>query len=236
MKKIKILSLLLLLPIAISFAQELEPTKELALLNVSVINNDEKPLVGEIVSFIASKDQKVYTGHTDTQGKFSILIPIGDDYDVNYKDFTEEVKYSVINIPEEKGLYTINYKITVEPSRVIVLKNVEYDFNKATLRPSSYKTLNELVEAMKIKDKMEIEIAGHTDNIGSDEQNLKLSQERANSVRNYLISKGIKASRIVAKGYGAKEPVALNTNSDGSDNPAGRQQNRRTEIRIITLP
>jgi outer membrane protein OmpA-like peptidoglycan-associated protein len=234
MKKIKILGVLLLLPIAISFAQQLEPTEEKALLNVLVANKDEKPLEGETVSFIASKNKKIYTGHTDAQGKFSILIPIGDDYDVNYKNFTEEIKYNRISIPDEKAVYTIDYKITFEPSRTIVLKNVEYDFNKATLRPTSYKTLNDLVEVMKMKDKMEIEIAGHTDNIGSDEQNLKLSQERANAVRNYLISKGIKANRIIAKGYGAEEPVASNTNPDGSDNPTGRQQNRRTEVRIIT--
>ena len=79
---------------------------------------------------------------------------------------------------------------------------------------------------------MEIEIAGHTDNIGSEESNMKLSQARAEAVRNYLISKGIKPERITAKGYGDTQPIAYNTNPDGSDNPAGRQQNRRTEARI----
>jgi len=234
MRKIKILSLLLLLPFAVAFAQQLEPTEEKALLNVLVVNNNEKPLEGEIVSFIAMKDGKIYTGHTNAQGQFSILIPIGDDYEVSYKDFTKKIDYSKISVPEEKALYTLDFKITFEPSRTIVLQNVEYDFNKATLRPGSYKTLNDLVEVMKMKDKMEIEIAGHTDNIGSAEHNLKLSQERANAVRNYLISKGIKPGRITAKGYGSTEPVALNTHPDGSDNPEGRQQNRRTEVRVIS--
>ena len=233
MKKIKILSLLLLLSIAVSLAQQLEPTGDKALINVLVTDENENPLESEVVSFISSKNKKIYTGHTDAQGRFSILLPIGDDYDASYKNFTEEIEHNKINIPGERALYEINYKISYEPSRVIVLKNVEYDFNKATLRPSSYKTLNDLVEAMSIKNKMEIEIAGHTDNIGSNEHNLKLSQERANSVRNYLISKGIKANRIIAKGYGTQEPIAPNTNSDGSDNPDGRQQNRRTEVRII---
>ena len=234
MKKIKMVSLLLLLPVAVSFAQKLEPTEEKALLNVSVNNKAGKPLEGEVVSFISSKNKKIYTGHTDSQGKFSILIPNGDTYDVNYKNFTEEIKYNKIDLPDEKAEYTVDYKITYEPSRTFVLKNVEYDFNKATLRPSSSKTLNDLVEVMRMKNKMEIEIAGHTDNIGSDEHNLKLSQERADAVRNYLISKGIESNRIVAKGYGAEEPVARNTNPDGSDNPDGRQRNRRTEVRVIT--
>ena len=234
MKKIKILNTLLLLSIAVSFAQKLEPTEEKALLNVSVTNKAEKPLEGETVSFIASKDGKIYKGRTNAQGKFSILIPNGDTYDVMYMNFTEEIKYNRIALPDEKAQYTVDYKITFEPSKTFTLKNVEYDFNKATLRPSSHKALNDLVEVMKIKNKMEIEIAGHTDNIGSDEHNLKLSQERANAVRNYLISKGIQANRVIAKGYGAEEPVASNTNSDGSDNPDGRQQNRRTEVRVIT--
>ena len=234
MKKVKISSLLLFLFVTASFAQELEPTEEKALLNVSVTDEKGKPLEGEIVSFVSSKNKKTYIGHTDAQGGFSILIPIGDSYDVIYKDLTEDIRYNRIEIPSEKALYTIDYAITFEPSKTFVLKNVEYDFNKATLRPSSFNALNDLVEVMKMKNKMVIEIAGHTDNIGSDEHNLKLSQERANSVRNYLISKGINANRVIAKGYGSAEPVAPNTNPDGSDNPEGRQRNRRTEVRIIT--
>jgi len=78
-----------------------------------------------------------------------------------------------------------------------------------------------------------VEIGAHTDSIGGDEYNLKLSQERANGVVNYLISKGISPDRLVAKGYGAEMPVAPNSNPDGSDNPEGREKNRRTEFRII---
>jgi outer membrane protein OmpA-like peptidoglycan-associated protein len=234
MKKIKILNILLSLSIAVSFGQKLEPTEEKALLNVLVVNKSEKPLEGETVSFIAAKDGKIYKGRTDAQGKFSILIPNSDTYEVSYKNFTEEIKYNKIALPDEKAQYTVDYKIIFEPSKKFVLKNVEYDSNKATLRPSSHKTLSDLVEVMKIKNKMEIEIAGHTDNIGSDEHNLKLSQERADAVRNHLIAKGIEANRVVAKGYGAEEPVAPNTNPDGSDNPDGRQRNRRTEVKVIT--
>lgn len=225
--------MLLLYP-AIAFAQNLEPTEEKALLNVLVSNEQKQPLEGEFVSFIASKNKKVYAGRTNADGRFSILIPIGNDYDVRYTNFMEEIEYSSISLPAEKGLYTIDYTITFEPSQTIVLENVEYDLNKATLRPSSYKTLNDLVKVMKSKDKMKIEIAGHTDNTGSDEYNLKLSQERAGTIRSYLISKGIKADRVVAKGYGSEQPIAPNSHADGSDNPDGRQRNRRTEVRIIT--
>lgn len=232
MKSIKIISLFFFFAVLSINAQTLEPTAEKALLNVIVTNEKNKPLEGEIVSFIAAKDKKVYKGHTNAEGKFSILVPIGDTYEISYKNFTQDITYNHITIPAEKALYTWDVTIIFEPGRVIVLENVEFDFDKATLRPSSNKTLNDLVEVMKIKDKLEIEIAGHTDSKGTPEYNIKLSQARAEAIRNYLISKGIKGNRIVAKGYGHLEPIAPNTNPDGSDNPDGRQKNRRTEVRV----
>jgi outer membrane protein OmpA-like peptidoglycan-associated protein len=70
--------------------------------------------------------------------------------------------------------------------------------------------------------------------VGSDKYNLKLSEARAQSVVTYLISKGIDASRLKAKGYGSTQPIAPNTNEDGSDNPEGRQKNRRTEFKVLS--
>jgi len=87
--------------------------------------------------------------------------------------------------------------------------------------------LNDLVEVMKLKPAMVIEIGGHTDNTGSKEINLKLSQGRADAVRNYLIQKGIPATRVTAKGYGDTQPVADNSTDEG------RTKNRRTEVTVI---
>ena len=78
-----------------------------------------------------------------------------------------------------------------------------------------------------------VEIGSHTDNKGDDNYNLKLSQRRAESVVKYLISKDIDKDRLSAKGYGEKITIAKNENADGSDNPEGRQMNRRTEFKII---
>jgi outer membrane protein OmpA-like peptidoglycan-associated protein len=80
---------------------------------------------------------------------------------------------------------------------------------------------------MKRKKLAVIEIAGHTDDVGEPAANLILSQKRAESVRNYLISNGIKAERVIAKGYGEEQPIAANDTSEG------RQINRRTEVRIV---
>ena len=87
--------------------------------------------------------------------------------------------------------------------------------------------LADLIEIMKLKPTMEIEIGGHTDNDGDDEMNMRLSQQRAESVRDYLISQGISANRMISKGYGETRPKASNST------PTGKAINRRTEIRIL---
>jgi outer membrane protein OmpA-like peptidoglycan-associated protein len=78
-----------------------------------------------------------------------------------------------------------------------------------------------------------VEIGSHTDSIGTEIYNMELSQKRSESVVSYLISKGIASDRLVAKGYGMSMPIAPNKNNDGSDNPEGRQLNRRTEMKIV---
>jgi outer membrane protein OmpA-like peptidoglycan-associated protein len=219
--------------IAILTAQTLEPTLEKALLEVTVSNMSDQQLPNEIVSFTSTKTKEVYKGHTDENGKFSILVPVGDTYEILYKNIYKDVKYSNLTIPSDDKIYTVNVQLRYYPAKTVILENVEFDFDKASIRPSSYKTLNDLAEVMNIKKNMKIEIAGHTDSKGSEEYNKKLSQERAESVRKYLILKGINGSQVTAKGYGSSEAIAPNTNSDGSDNPEGRQRNRRIEVHIL---
>lgn len=123
--------------------------------------------------------------------------------------------------------------LQVIPEAAIKVENVYYDFNKASLQPESFASLDELVQLLNDNPEMIIELSAHTDSKGTDEYNDKLSDARANSVVEYLISKGIDKNRLVAKGYGESMPVAPNTNDDGSDNPEGRQLNRRTEFRVL---
>jgi outer membrane protein OmpA-like peptidoglycan-associated protein len=81
---------------------------------------------------------------------------------------------------------------------------------------------------------MIIEVSAHTDNLGSDEYNMNLSDKRAKSVVEYLISKGIAAERLQSKGYGETMPVAPNKLENGKDNPEGRAKNRRTEFKVLS--
>lgn len=112
--------------------------------------------------------------------------------------------------------------------------NIYYEFDRARLTNDS-KTLidTSLIPLLELFPNAVIELGSHTDNKGTEEYNEKLSQRRAESVVKYLIQKGISSDRLNARGYGESMPVAPNQHPDGSDNPDGRQLNRRTEIRII---
>ncbi|MDB5972699.1 MAG: OmpA-OmpF porin, family [Hydrocarboniphaga sp.] len=115
----------------------------------------------------------------------------------------------------------------VREAQTIVLQNVNFEFNKATLTGDSKTVLDSVAVGLKSDPQMKVELAGHTDSKGSDAYNLKLSQSRANSVKAYLVTQGIPASRLTAKGYGESKPVASN------DTDEGRAQNRRVEFRVL---
>ncbi len=213
----------------LGIAQDLQPDDSNALLNVSVIDYLKKPMSGEKISFASKVNQKVFSGITDSTGKFHLLIPKNAVYDVKYVQFTSEASYNnILTIPEGKDqLLTFNYTVRVQLPEKYTLNNVFFDFNKATITRESYEALNQLTNFMKAQKTMVIEIAGYTDNIGTDESNLKLSQERADAIRDYLMKHGVHNKKITAKGYGETDPVATN------DTPEGRKLNRRTEIHII---
>jgi len=107
------------------------------------------------------------------------------------------------------------------------LNNVFFDFDKWDLRPESYIELNRVVKLLAENPAIEIEMAAHTDSRGSDEYNFKLSDNRAKSVMDYIISKGIPVDRITSHGYGESKPVSTNDTDDG------RQLNRRVEFTIL---
>ena len=115
----------------------------------------------------------------------------------------------------------------------IDLKGVNFDFDKSTLRPDAVAILNEAIEILKRYPELRVEVAGHTDSVGTDAYNQGLSERRAQAVYDYLTSNGIDAGRLVGPtGYGESRPIAPNTNDDGSDNPEGRARNRRTELNV----
>lgn len=109
-----------------------------------------------------------------------------------------------------------------------VLRNIYFDFDKATFKINSYDELNKLEQLMAVNEKIKVEISGHTDNIGKKNYNQWLSRKRANAVVEYLINKGIDERRLITKGFGDTKPLATNDNEID-----GRELNRRVEFRVI---
>ncbi|MFC2110855.1 OmpA family protein [Bacteroidota bacterium] len=223
-----ILLVISLLIFNISFTQELEPNDSMAVLNTYVSDFKNNPRKSEIIILSGEKSQREFIGISNAEGKFSLLLPIGDIYSIKYKNFGDQLDYDQIEIPDTNFYITMNLTIQIEPPKTYTLKNVLFDTGKSTLKSSSFKALNDLYEVMKLKDQLIVEIAGHTDSTASAEFNQKLSESRAKTVMNYLIKKGINKSRITAVGYGETQPVADNGTEEG------RQKNRRTEVRIIS--
>lgn len=140
-----------------------------------------------------------------------------------------EAKYQWM---EEEG-ESLNYRQDYTLQTAVVgakfeLKNIFFEFGKATLTKESEIELDKLFDIMQ-KSEIVIELGGHSDSIGSEEANQKLSQDRVNSVKNYLVAKGIDQQRVVAVGYGEIQPIASNST------PEGRALNRRVEVKILKL-
>jgi OmpA-OmpF porin, OOP family len=171
-------------------------------------------------------------------GSFKIVLP----YDKNYliratadKFFAQSENLNLDSLVKVgyKEIHKDLYLVPIEIGQVVRLNNVFFDFDKWDLRPESFVELDRVVKLLQENPAIEIEMSAHTDSHGSDEYNLKLSDNRARSVMEYILSKDIAPGRITSHGYGETMPVAPNSNADGSDNPENRQLNRRVEFKIL---
>lgn len=202
-----------------------------AQVDVTVTDFKNVPLPREIMIFKSSFNQREYQGLTDSTGRFSVRLPAGDKYEIYILGFKDSTSYDVMDIPDPgpnasyKDPFTLSFQFS--PAKTFVLEDVNFETGKAVLEPESYVSLNELAAYLVRKVDDRIEIGGHTDNVGTAANNLKLSMERATAVMNYMISKGIDPARLEAKGYGMSVPV------EGNKTEEGRAQNRRTEVKIL---
>ncbi|MEI6310905.1 MAG: OmpA family protein [Bacteroidota bacterium] len=165
-------------------------------------------------------------------GSFLVTLPIGKDYMVNVSKDGYLFYSANFSLKEytAKEPFQLNIGLNkLQEGISIVLKNIFFETAKATLKNESKTELNKLVELMTKNPSIKIEISGHTDNVGADAENLKLSEARALSVKNYLIENGISAERLTSKGYGETIPIADNTTEEG------RANNRRTEFKVTSL-
>ena len=177
----------------------------------------------------------IYKPNSKT-GKYLFILPPGKNYNVTYEAQNYLFKSENLIVPKNSTFSNVKKEIKLAPIKAnqsIVLNNVFFEFDSDKLTADSKVELEKLYNLLTNNPSIRVEISGHTDSKGRDQYNLELSQKRAESVKKFLVSKGVKADRIVAKGYGETRPIARNKNEDGSDNPEGRQLNRRIELKVL---
>ena len=135
--------------------------------------------------------------------------------------------------PVQAALKDLGARVTEREIKIDLSADVLFDFDKANLRAEAGPALEKVVAVMNSYPKASAVIEGHTDGKGGNQYNQRLSERRADSVRHWLAAAGVK-TRMAARGWGKRKPVAPNTKSDGSDDPVGRQKNRRVEITVRT--
>jgi outer membrane protein OmpA-like peptidoglycan-associated protein len=167
-------------------------------------------------------------------GEYLITLPAGRSYGIAVEAEGYVFYSDRFDIPEQTSYQAVEKNIALFPllksgGQKIILKNIFFDFAKATLRKSSNAELNRLANILEEYPKMRIRIIGHTDSVGSKSYNQKLSEDRAKAVADYLIKKGVAEDRLEYLGAGESMPIATNSTEEG------RQQNRRIEFEILHL-
>lgn len=207
--------------------------KPVVLVSGQVFDAKTKKILEAEITYESLVQAKVLgTARTNpADGSYKIALVSGDEYGFlananGYYPVSESINLKDLSAYQEikRDLYLVPFEV----NQVIRLNNLFFDFAKFDLQPQSYSELNRLVEFMNGNPSMKIELGGHTDNVGDDASNLKLSEARVNAVKNYLLQKGIESSRLTAKGYGEAKPLADNKTDQG------RQLNRRVEFLILT--
>jgi outer membrane protein OmpA-like peptidoglycan-associated protein len=165
-------------------------------------------------------------------GEYQIALPYGVNYGFNamapnFISISDNLDLTAIS--EYKEIKRDLFLAPLEAGQVIRINNIFFETAKSELKTESFSELNRLVKLMEQNPAMEIALSGHTDNVGSEDANQKLSTDRAKSVLDYLVSKGITAGRISSGGFGKSKPVATN------DTEEGRAINRRVEFTVIKI-
>jgi OOP family OmpA-OmpF porin len=204
-----------------------------AQVNVSIEDaKSGKVLSNEIIVFKSSVNSTEYQGLSDSTGKFSLHLPTGANYEIFILGFQDSTSYNILEIPALKNpnaRYANPFVVDIqfEAPKSFVFQNCNFETGKSDLKAESFAAIDNLVDYLNRKTDVKIEIDGYTDDVGSEASNLTLSMARANTVRAYILTKGISPDRVTAKGFGMDDPIADNATA------SGRAQNRRMEVKML---
>jgi outer membrane protein OmpA-like peptidoglycan-associated protein len=216
--------------VKITLKEEVRPNP-VALVSGKVLDQKTgKPVEATITYYSLADNVEAGTARSSNgTGDYSIVLPYGKTY-----GFRAQAKgyYAVSENLDLTGLKSYQelkrnlFLVPIEIGQVVRLNNIFFESGKATLKPESFEELDRVVKLLTDNPTMEIDLAGHTDNVGTEEANQQLSDDRSKAVYDYLTSKGILASRLSTRGYGEIKPV------DTNDTEEGRSKNRRVEFTI----
>lgn len=205
-----------------------------SLYMVGIITNSKsgEPVMAKIEVIDMEQSKIIATGLSDSLGNYKVKINQHKDYgvEITAKDYLFYVK--LVSLKDKQIIESkiqANFQLDkVEVGAKVILNNIFFETNKATLKSESYAELERVLRLLTDNATVRLEISGHTDNVGGYQANLKLSESRAKSVVEYLIGRGIEKSRLEYKGYSFNQPVADNSTPDG------RAQNRRVEFKVLS--
>ncbi len=212
-------------------AVEVKSSRLTILKGVILDEKTEKPLEStiELIDNVKNSVLATFQSNAST-GKYLVTLPSGKNYGVSVKSKGYLFHSENIDLPEATEFQEFNLDIElkkIDIGSTVILNNIFFGFNETTLKNESINELERLVRLMKENPSVKLEIGSHTDDVGSDDYNNALSENRSKSVVQYLVDKGITPTKLVAKGYGEQKPIAPN------DSETGRQKNRRTEFKVV---
>jgi outer membrane protein OmpA-like peptidoglycan-associated protein len=195
-------------------------------MRLFVTDPESGPIQGVVIKMTGPGGGVFYTRETDSHGYGEVLVPVGQRYEMEYLSLGRRNTTAAVEVPEGRNQdirLTLRYRRFRGEAGRVVLDGVLFETNRAIIQSSSFPRLDRVIEYLRHRPLVRIRIAGHTDNVGNPRRNQRLSEQRANAVRDYIVAHGIEGSRVEAVGLGDQEPVATN------DTEEGRQQNRRIE-------
>jgi len=220
---------------------EMRPTKTVYFEGIVFDVQTRLPLAGKFQLIDIKTGKEVVISEADkVTGEFLVTLPVDREYALNvtYPGYAFFSKNFNMTLSENQDAIHLDVPMMpISMEQTVLLANVFFDLGKASLRPESNIELDKLVDFLQKNPTLKIELGGHTDTRGDDKENLKLSNDRAKSVFDYAIAKGVEAKRLTFKGYGETKPVISDEEitklATESEKEAAHQSNRRTEYKII---
>jgi outer membrane protein OmpA-like peptidoglycan-associated protein len=221
--------------------EEFRPTKTLYFEGLVFDALSKNPVPGKFQLIDLQTGKEVIFSEADKiTGEFMVTLPLNRTYALNVSHQGYNFFSKNFNMTNPEGLEAIHMDVPLVPitsDKPVLLENVFFDLGKSILREESFIELDKLFDFLRKNPTIKIEIGGHTDTRGDDNENLNLSNSRANAVYTYLITKGVGMDRLSFKGYGETQPVVSDASiakmTSEKEKESAHQSNRRTEYKII---